>query len=275
MKASRLLGLLVPILALACAAGGFYAYCGGKGSPPSASGPDRGGHGLLQPPSETTLVPSIATAPRTVGPGTHVRYPTPQKAKSACEGPIFFNAGFVCVECPDGSTFEPSSDSCVTCGVGADAFYIHPSESVPSVRWPEEIIFGQSVQCRACPTLAADEAALGHMQWVLTSDVSQCSRCAGGSRPVECQDDDDCLVVGIATKYRCSPKTAWNGRRNGLDTSVCVPRCASSDDCPGGSCELRDGNDDGIPDGICLSGSFGTQTESIAAEDLACVASGT
>jgi hypothetical protein len=248
---------------LAGAVGGFYAYYGGDDSP---SDPAK-----LQPTSETKLLASLVTSPQSVGAGTHVRYRTQEEAKSACDGPVFFNAGFVCVNCPDGSTYEPSSDRCMACGVGADAFYRHPSETVLSVRRPEEIILGHKVECRECPADAADQIAVGQMKWVLTSDASRCARCTGRSRPLRCQNDSDCLVLGAATEYRCSPKKAWNGRRNGLETSVCVPRCASNADCPGGSCDLRDENDDGIPDGICLSSGFGIQTESIAAEDLACV----
>jgi hypothetical protein len=105
------------------------------------------------------------------------------------------------------------------------------------------------------------------MPWVMSADLSACTRCDDGSHLVHCLGDDDCTLFNDGYGYRCATDN-WNGRRYSPGTSVCVPRCASDGDCAlGGHCDLSDGNHDGTPDGVCRDASG---NERPAGTTLAC-----
>ncbi len=230
--------------------------------------PDVGGNSGFDPPVVTQATSATSEDLELTGSGTRTFYASVSEADKNCAsaGQVVtdLSLGVFCVECPDGSFFDPASDQCATCSAGE----LHYTTEAVGAR-PRFLVKGlQVAECRSCPAQDPGLVARGQMPWILTSDGAFCTRCTDGSRQVQCAHDQDCGVLGNDEDFRCAGAPAWNGRANAPTAGACVPKCTSNADCPSGLCDRSDQDGDGHPDGICRE--LGTGQEVVAGMVLGC-----
>ncbi len=236
---------------------------------------DIGGNDQFRPIVETLTDSSVwprTEAPEDVGAGAFIQYDTIEEAIVECPGQVVFDLLNNCVVCPEDTVYDPPTQRCVQCDSGASLLYVRGAVSVGR---PDILQVFDKVECRACQPVVGDDEDRGTMDWLLSADGTQCSRCTNGSQQAECRKDEDCDVLGD-NDYRCAQPAEWFGRANAPTSAVCVKKCSSDDDCAAGSCDTTDRDERNGPDGICrLGDANATDLEQaggavIAGGELAC-----
>src|SRR5262249_24323541 len=144
--------------------------------------------------------------------------------------PPEFRPRYDCYGCPTGPVYDLSQNRCVSCPAGSVVQSL-PDGNAGTVPDVLSHLHTSSVRCVSCdaPKCAATDPSHGIMDWIPTAQGRFCSRCREGDQLYSCTNDEQCELFG--NDARCASR-GWPSD----DTRVCVEKCVTDYDCPGGTC---------------------------------------